>query len=59
MIEASSQVDLIFDEIEAKLDMLLLDYETLKEENKQLKQEVVILTDALRDLQFKLDGLNK
>ena len=57
MIEASSQVDLIFDEIEAKLDMLLLDYETLKEENKQLKQEVVILTDALRDLQFKLDAL--
>lgn len=53
------EVDIVFDELEAKLDILLQEQDRILAENKRLKQEVVILTDALRDLQWRMDGLNK
>jgi predicted nucleic acid-binding Zn-ribbon protein len=33
--------------------------EELMNENRELKHEVEILVEALRDMQWKLDGLNK
>jgi len=33
--------------------------ESLMNENEDLKQEVEILVEAIRDLQWKLDGLSK
>ena len=39
--------------------MLIEKVASLSKENETLKQEVQILTEALRDLQWKMDGLNK
>ena len=33
--------------------------ESLMNENKELKEEIEILVEALRDMQWKLDGLSK
>jgi cell division septum initiation protein DivIVA len=41
------------------VDLLENKIEELMNENRELKQEVEILVEALRDLQWKLDGLSK
>ena len=41
------------------VDRLLDEIDRLWNENGKLKEEVQILTEALRDLQWKLDRLNK
>jgi cell division septum initiation protein DivIVA len=53
------EVDIVFDELEAKLDILLQEQDRILAENKTLKQEVEILTEALRAIQWRMDGLDK
>jgi FtsZ-binding cell division protein ZapB len=59
MIEASSYMDKIIDELEESIDKLIDANDKLIVENRELKQENAILVEALRDLQWRMDGLNK
>jgi len=44
--------DISVDSLEDKIEKLTI-------ENEDLKQEIEILVEAIRDMQWKLDGLNK
>ena len=54
-----TEVDIIFYELEARLEILLQEQDRILYENKKLKQEVEILTEALRAIQWRMDGLEK
>jgi hypothetical protein len=41
------------------IELLENKIESLINENLELKQEIEILVETIRDLQWKLDGLNK
>ena len=57
MIEATSYMDKIIDELEESIDQLIDTNDRLNAENKELKQEVQILVDTIRDLELKLQGI--
>jgi cell division septum initiation protein DivIVA len=48
----TTYIDVTTEELEDKI-------EKLTTENEDLKQEIEILVEAIRDMQWKLDGLNK
>ena len=57
MIEATSYMDKIIDDLEESIDKLIDANDRLNAENKELKQEVQILVDTIRDLELKLQGI--
>lgn len=49
-------IDTMFDELEEEVDKLIAANNKLLDENRELKQEIEILVETIRDLELKLQG---